>query len=182
MKVTVCLNIEPRGKMKISSGLGFLLIIHQMFSRTAGLLVKQPENMTAEAGESVTITCSFKYVVNSFSVTWTVCNNTGNLKDNPCLQRRLNFSTQGNESQVTTYERKSMLTIVNLTENDSLKFCCHILTNTKSGTGAGTRLEITPRSFPTVCIHKVFLLVEILRIICLVILITFLGFAMKMSC
>ncbi|KAM4019584.1 uncharacterized protein ACNLHF_000270 isoform 2-T2 [Anomaloglossus baeobatrachus] len=174
--------------MEISPGLRVLLILHLTFSRTAGLGVTQPEMVTAEVGESVTITCSFTSEFPAYSVTWTIgCNSPEKLQDNPCYQHRANITTQDNvrtphSSELPIYEGKIILTINNLTENDSLMFCCHIKTNKKTGTGAGTRLEVTPRSFPTECSHKVFLSAEIIRITCLIILIILLGLAVKTSC
>ncbi|XP_073494097.1 uncharacterized protein [Phyllobates terribilis] len=119
----------------------------------AGLVVTQPEGVTADVGKSVTITCSFTSESPSYSVTWSIgCNSTENLRYNLCYQRRVNLSFPDavktpQNSEVPNYEGKTTITINNLTENDSGRFCCHITSGRKTGKGAGTRLEVTPRSF-----------------------------------
>ncbi|XP_075178635.1 uncharacterized protein LOC142250367 [Anomaloglossus baeobatrachus] len=135
----------------IFSLLGLLLQIGSGHSR---LVVTQPETVTAEDGESVTITCSFTSKFSAYSVTWTIgCNSTENLQHNPCYQRRVNISfpdavQTSHSSQVPTYEGKTAITINKLTENDSGTFCCHIRSGGKIETGAGTKLEVTLRASP----------------------------------
>ncbi|XP_077148625.1 uncharacterized protein LOC143809441 [Ranitomeya variabilis] len=179
--------MELSGTLFIFSLLGLVL---QIGAVEEGVVVTQPENVTAEVGKSVTITCSFTSKFTAYSVTWSIgCNSTQNLQDSPCYQHRVNISFPDavqipQSSQVPTYEGKTTITINNLMETDSGRFCCHIRSGRKTGTGTGTRLEITPSSFSAdrVCRHKVFLPVEILRIICLIILITLLGIVVKKSC
>ncbi|XP_073405098.1 uncharacterized protein [Dendrobates tinctorius] len=112
--------------------------------------------MTEEVGKSVTITCLFKSESPSYSVTWSIgCNSNQAIQDNPCYQRRVNISSPDAvqtpyNAQVNTYQGNTTITINNLTENDSGTFCCHITSGRKNGTGAGTRLEVTRKSFCSV--------------------------------
>ncbi|XP_075117089.1 uncharacterized protein LOC142185559 [Leptodactylus fuscus] len=111
------------------------------------LEVTQPEMVKAQTGESANITCSFMSATPSYFVTWTLgCNNSAlQLKDHPCFQSRIMVSSP--ETPNNPQEKKTMLTILNLTESDSGKFCCHVRTADKdTGSGQGTRLEIAPRS------------------------------------
>ncbi|XP_069602608.1 immunoglobulin superfamily member 6-like [Ranitomeya imitator] len=136
------------------SAFAFLVIFSILLTGAVqeGLVVTQPENMTAEVGKSVTINCSFTSESPSYSVTWSIgCIITQNLQYNPCYQRRVNISFQDavqtpHKSKEPTYEGKTTITINNLTENDSGKFCCHINSVSKTGTGTGTRLEVTRKS------------------------------------
>ncbi|XP_077148631.1 uncharacterized protein LOC143809447 [Ranitomeya variabilis] len=135
--------------LSIISLLGLVLQIGAVHER---LVVTQPENVTAEAGKSVTINCSFTSKFTAYSVTWSIgCNSTENLQNSPCYQHRVNISFPDavqipQSSQVSTYEGKTTITIHNLMENDSGWFCCHIRSGPDTGTGAGTRLKVTPRS------------------------------------
>ncbi|XP_073405491.1 uncharacterized protein [Dendrobates tinctorius] len=125
---------------------------HKSGAVQEGLVVTQPENVTAEAGKSVAITCSFTSKFTAYSVTWSIgCNSTENLQNSPCYKHRVNISFPDavhipQSSQVPTYEGKTTITIYNLVENDSGRFCCHIRSGRKTATGNGTRLEVTPGS------------------------------------
>ncbi|XP_066435950.1 uncharacterized protein [Eleutherodactylus coqui] len=119
------------------------------------LVVTQQEMVKAESGGSVNISCSSMALYPVYSVEWTLgCNLTTSLTDLPYFQYRVKLFTtdpvQAPQSpQVPTYEIKATLTIINLTENDSGRFCCHVmLGGGKKGTGNGTRLEVAPRSCP----------------------------------
>ncbi|XP_075692807.1 uncharacterized protein LOC142660041 [Rhinoderma darwinii] len=144
-------------KLQISNlSLAFLLIcsIPQTVSDQKHLEVTQPEKVKAEAGESATITCTFMTTSPSYSATWSLgCDDTATLQNQPCYRRRVNISTTDpvvqtpQSPQIPVYEMKTTVTITNLTENDSEKFCCHISTTIgEKGTGPGTRLEVTPKS------------------------------------
>ncbi|XP_073498526.1 uncharacterized protein [Phyllobates terribilis] len=138
--------------LSMFSLLGFFL---QIGAVQAGVVATQQENVTAEAGKSVTIICSFTSKFPAYSVTWSIgCNSTENIQNNPCYWRRVNLSfpdavQRPQNSEVLIYEGNTTITINNLTENDSGRFCCHITSGRKTGTGAGTKLEVTPRSFCT---------------------------------
>ncbi|CAN2390966.1 hypothetical protein PRIEUP_LOCUS1003, partial [Pristimantis euphronides] len=120
------------------------------------LVVTQQEMVTAEAGGSVTMSCVFTAMSPKYSATWTLgCSPDAlPLQGLPCFQHRVNISTQDPVQtlyglDVHSYEITTAMTIINLTENDSGTFYCHIkMADDKTGTGNGTRLEVTPRSRP----------------------------------
>ncbi|XP_066436085.1 uncharacterized protein [Eleutherodactylus coqui] len=119
------------------------------------LVVTQQEMVKAESGGSVNFSCSSTTPYPAYSMKWTMeCNLTVSLTDLPYFQRRVKLLTpdpvQVTQSpQVPTYEIKATLTIINLTENDSGRFYCHIKSaGGKWRTGDGTRLEVAPRSCP----------------------------------
>ncbi|PIN96678.1 hypothetical protein AB205_0211540 [Aquarana catesbeiana] len=92
-------------------------------------------------------------------------------------------------------ERYSSMTIVSLTENDAGIYCCHIQTaHGQKGDGTGTILKVIPslqiagQVCPTTTpqiyedCHFVFVVMESLRITCLIILIVLLGLTLKKIC
>ncbi|XP_075042038.1 uncharacterized protein LOC142101484 [Mixophyes fleayi] len=116
------------------------------------LVVTQTKVHKAAAGESVTTTCSFVTSYPSYTVRWTLgCDNRVYLSDQPYYKHRIRVSSL--ESNQTKHglgmsEVQTSITIANLTENDSGTFCCHVeLARGEKGTGDGTRLEVTPRSY-----------------------------------
>ncbi|XP_069799183.1 tyrosine-protein phosphatase non-receptor type substrate 1-like [Dendropsophus ebraccatus] len=184
--------------MEMLSMLRLLVILHLIFSGTSvnrqkHLVVTQPEMVQAEAGESVTINCSFTSKSPSYSARWTIgCNHTVSLQDHPCFQHRVKLTSldpnQTSHGQESNSTQETAITITNVTENDSGRICCHIrTTDRETGTGVGTRLVITARSSAAESNNKesdnrVPLLVEITRITCLFILIILLAIAVKTSC
>ncbi|KAM4641995.1 uncharacterized protein O3C94_016355 [Discoglossus pictus] len=99
-----------------------------------GLLVEQPEHIIAEAGGSVTMNCNFDAGSKHFSVIWSIgCSNRTPFNTESCYKNRV-------------ITQQQQITIVNLTENDSGTYCCHVeLYNRRRGVGNGTRLEVIRR-------------------------------------
>ncbi|XP_071980485.1 natural cytotoxicity triggering receptor 3 [Engystomops pustulosus] len=174
--------------MEISSLLKILLVAHHIFFRTAvygqtQLVVTQPEMVQAQAGDSVNISCSFTSSSPTYTVTWTV--GALLLQDHPCFQHRVKVSTPDHNqtNKVHSYESQTTVTVLNLTENDSGIFFCHVKTGDReTGTGPGTTLVVNHRSLSAESFNMLLVVMEIIRIICLVILIILLGLAVKKSC
>eukprot|EP00079_Xenopus_tropicalis_P038116 XP_017951887.1 PREDICTED: uncharacterized protein LOC105948081 [Xenopus tropicalis] len=101
------------------------------------MVVKQPELLTAEVGGSVTINCTFDKS-DAVSVTWSVCEEGIDLKKHSCYKHRVRFEDK--------YHRE--ITITNLTENDSAKYCCIVESNNKKTSGNGTMVKVTAKTCP----------------------------------
>ncbi|XP_041428823.1 uncharacterized protein LOC121397053 [Xenopus laevis] len=124
----------------------FLLALLQLSEKTNGsnnnndvLKVEQPERLTAEVGGSVTINCTFVNKNYAFSVTWSVCEEATDLKNHSCFKQRVWFEDE--------YHR--IITISNLTENDSAKYCCSVESSNKKEAGKGTIVHVMQKQCAT---------------------------------
>ncbi|XP_075440313.1 natural cytotoxicity triggering receptor 3-like [Ascaphus truei] len=101
-----------------------------------GLTVEQPAIIRAEAGDSVTMNCTFGIEKSHYTVTWSLdCGDLPPLESSPCYQNR-----------VTVQSNYREITIVNVTENDSGTDCCRVEAfGGRKGIGNGTRVEVTKR-------------------------------------
>ncbi|XP_077338921.1 signal-regulatory protein beta-2 [Lithobates pipiens] len=175
-------------------------LILSMIAEGKAIVIRQQEFMTAKAGQSVTINCSFVYDSPSYTARWTRgCNHSVLLSDQTCYNGRISHSDVDPRNITTDSgplccKRYSTMTIFNLTENDSGIYCCHIQTaHGQKGDGTGTILKVIPKLQPDqVCntttpqmyedCHVVFVVMESFRIICLIILIVLLGLTLKKIC
>ncbi|XP_072287330.1 hepatitis A virus cellular receptor 2 homolog [Pyxicephalus adspersus] len=155
------------------------LIIHMSAASKTVLDVKQPEVIAAEPGQSAAITCSFVYDSPSYTAKWTRgCDNSLPLTDPNHSNGRIKTTHRGSsstESESPCCERYFILTIANVTENDSGTYCCHIQTaHGQDGVGLGTKLEITQKVYIADGGHKV--LYNVMESFCLIILSALLVF------
>ncbi|CAH2314386.1 tyrosine- phosphatase non-receptor type substrate 1-like isoform X3 [Pelobates cultripes] len=115
------------------------------------LVVEQSLAVKIEVRTSVTINCTFKTQGSSFSVRWYLgCDELTPLETLTSYRNRVSFQNLNRQ-----------LTLSNLTESDSGTYYCHVeLANGKTGTGNGTRLEVSPRQCNSAVNAKDLLVVE----------------------
>ncbi|KAM4019585.1 uncharacterized protein ACNLHF_000272 [Anomaloglossus baeobatrachus] len=123
--------------MKASTLLIITLVLFSIVHTGAGnqknLLVRQPLFIKANVGDSVTISCFFETLSPSFTVKWTLC----------CNQMTSFLEHQNYKGRVTLSSTFQDITIANVSEQDSEKYCCEVLTaDGETGVGNGTLLEV----------------------------------------
>ncbi|XP_068103900.1 uncharacterized protein [Hyperolius riggenbachi] len=140
-------------------------------------VVKQPKFLQGEVGQSVTIICQLEPEQKTFSANWTVGCKNESLADHQHYRNRVSLSWD-----------HLNVTITSLTEEDSGIYHCNIR-NVKTAKRPGTMLYVTPLSTAKEApsaghnwnMGKL-VIMETLRISCLIILIILLTVTIMMSC
>ncbi|PIO32462.1 hypothetical protein AB205_0197150 [Aquarana catesbeiana] len=145
-------------------------------ARTNILTVEQPSFLKVTVGKSATFNCSFVTVSPTFTLKWTLC-----CGDNTPLEKHLVY-----KDRVILGPSYKEITIINLSEQDTEKYCCHVQTgHGEEGNGNGTLLQVVPDiKYPAGpgiggCTGNLWLLMEILRLVLLTFIIILLSIIVK---
>ncbi|XP_072285534.1 uncharacterized protein [Pyxicephalus adspersus] len=96
------------------------------------LAVEQPRLIKATVGKNATLKCSFEKKSEVFTVEWTLC-----CGEKTHLEDHLSY--KGRVIQSPSYTE---ITIIDLNEEDTEKYCCQVYSGSDEGYGNGTLLEV----------------------------------------